>query len=459
MARAYSFPEPQRTTLLSGWGRTSPTRAEVLAPASAAELTAALADPPARGMVARGLGRSYGDAAQRAGGRVVDLTGLTDVELDVETGECRVRAGTSIDTVLRVLVPRGYFVPVTPGTRFVTLGGAIAADIHGKNHHRHGSFGSHVTSMVLRTADGERRVIGPHAEASLYWATVGGMGLTGVIEEVTFQAQPITSSRLVVLAERTTNLSDSIARLIELDREAEYTVAWLDLAAGGAGAGRSVITSGRFARPEELPSRWSDRPFAFDPGLPVDVPVTPPPVVLNPVSIRAFNEVWYRKTPRRPKQVINSIPTFFHPLDLLGSWNRIYGPNGFLQWQCVVPDTATDVLAGIMRQFTQTGGRSFLTVLKRLGPGNQAPLSFPTAGWTLAVDVPVGDPDLPRLLDRLDEQVAEAGGRIYLAKDARMRPELLPVMYPRLDDWREVRASVDPRGGFRSDLSERLGLT
>ena len=187
--------------------------------------------------------------------------------------------------------------------------------------------------------------------------------------------------------------------------------------------------------------------------------MTPTPVVLIPVSIRAFNEVWYRKAPRRPKQVINSIPTFFHPLDLLGSWNRIYGPNGFLQWQCVVPDTATDVLAGIMRQFTQTGGRSFLTVLKRLGPGNQATLSFPTAGWTLAVDVPVGDPDLPRLLDRLDEQVAEAGGRIYLAKDGSMRPELLPVMYPRLDDWREVRASVDPRGVFRSDLSERLGLT
>ncbi|MEZ5373175.1 MAG: decaprenylphosphoryl-beta-D-ribose oxidase [Microthrixaceae bacterium] len=341
----------------------------------------------------------------------------------------------------------------------MTLGGAIAADIHGKNHHRRGSFGSHVASLVLRTADGQRRLIGPNRESGLFWATVGGMGLTGVIEEVTFQARPITSSRLSVLAERTANLDDSIQRLIELDREAEYTVAWLDLATTGAGAGRSVITSGRFARPDELPARWAERPFAFDAGQLVDVPVTPPPVVLNPLSIRAFNELWYRKAPKRPKQVINSIPTFFHPLDMVGSWSRIYGPRGFLQWQCVVPDTATDVLAGIIRQFTLTGGRSFLTVLKRLGPGNPAPLSFPAAGWTLAVDVPVGDPELPRLLDRLDEQVAEAGGRIYLAKDARMRAELLDVMYPRLDEWREERALVDPKGVFRSDLSERLGLT
>lgn len=459
MARASSFPEPRRTALLTGWGRTAPTRAEVVAPASVSELNDALGDPPERGMVARGLGRSYGDAAQRSGGRVVDLTAWTDVDLNTETGECWARSGTSIDTLLRVLVPRGFFVPVTPGTRFVTLGGAIAADIHGKNHHRRGSFGSHVASLVLRTADGERRTIGPNREAALYWATVGGMGLTGVIEEVTFQARRIASSRLSVLAERTANLDASIQRLIELDQEAEYTVAWLDLAATGASAGRSVITSGRFAQPDELPARWVDRPFAFDPGPPVDVPVTPPPVVLNPLSIRAFNEVWYRKAPKRPKQVINSIPTFFHPLDMVGSWSRIYGPRGFLQWQCVVPDAATDVMASIIRQFTQAGGRSFLTVLKRLGPGNLAPLSFPAAGWTLAVDVPVGDPELPRLLDRLDEQVAEAGGRIYLAKDARMRGELLDVMYPRLDEWREVRASVDPNGVFRSDLSERLGLT
>ena len=262
-----------------------------------------------------------------------------------------------------------------------------------------------------------------------------------------------------MLAERTRNLDESIARLIELDQTAEYTVAWVDLAATGARAGRSVITSGRFAQPDELPKRWVGSPFAYDPGLPIDVPVTPPPIVLNPLSIRAFNEAWFRKAPRRPKEMISSIPGFFHPLDLVGSWNRIYGPKGFLQWQCVVPDSATDVLAGIMRQFTRTGGRSFLTVLKRFGPANEAPLSFPLAGWTLTVDVPVGDPDLPRLLDRFDEQVAEVGGRIYLAKDARMRPELLAAMYPRLAEWQEVRASVDPHGLIRSDLSERLGLS
>ena len=459
MARVSSLPEPRRSALLTGWGRTSPTRAEVLAPVSAAELDRALCDPPSRGMVARGLGRSYGDAAQRSGGRVVDLTGWTDVDLDIDTGDCRARAGTSIDTLLRVLVPRRFFVPVTPGTRFVTLGGAIAADIHGKNHHRRGSFGSHVSSMVLRTADGQRRTISPDREPALFWATVGGMGLTGVIEEATFRARPIASSRISVLAERTRNLDDSIARLIELDRTAEYTVAWVDLAATGARAGRSVITSGRFAQPDELPKRWVGSPFAYDPGLPIDVPVTPPPIVLNPLSIRAFNEAWFRKAPRRPKEMISSIPGFFHPLDLVGSWNRIYGPKGFLQWQCVVPDSATDVLAGIMRQFTRTGGRSFLTVLKRFGPANEAPLSFPLAGWTLTVDVPVGDPDLPRLLDRFDEQVAEVGGRIYLAKDARMRPELLAAMYPRLAEWQEVRASVDPHGLIRSDLSERLGLS
>jgi decaprenylphospho-beta-D-ribofuranose 2-oxidase len=431
----------------------------VLAPAVTAELDEALAVPPERGMVARGLGRSYGDAAQRSGGRVVQLTGWTGVDLDRDAGLCRVRAGTSVDTLLRVLVPRGWFVPVTAGTRFITIGGAIAADIHGKNHHRQGSFGDHLVEVVLRTPDGRRRSIGPDREAPLFWATVGGMGLTGVIEEATFRAKPIETSRLCVLAERAANLDAVLSRLAELDQQAEYTVAWVDLAATGARAGRSVITSGRFVTRDELPSKWARRPLAYDPALPVDVPVTPPAVVLNPLSIRAFNELWFRKAPRRPTESLNSIGAFFHPLDLVGSWNRIYGSRGFLQWQCVVPDAETAALRRIMEEFTRTGGRSFLTVLKRFGPGNAGPLSFPMAGWTLAVDVPVGNPSLPRLLDRLDRQVVEAGGRIYLAKDARMRPELLGDMYPRLDEFRAIRAEVDPQRVLRSDLSERLGLS
>ncbi len=443
---------------LAGWGRTSPSAAELLTPVTHDEVAAAVADAPERGVLARGLGRSYGDAAQNAGGTVVDATVVDGVRaFDPDTGVLTVAAGASLDQLMRALVPRGWFVPVTPGTRYVTVGGAVASDIHGKNHHRAGSWCQHVSSLRLATPTGTVEV-GPDADPDLFWATAGGMGLTGVVLDATVALTPIATSRTLVDTDRTDDLDECMAVLTEGDDDYEYTVAWVDLLPLRGQVGRSVITRGRFAQPDELSLAARRDPFGFDPHPLLSVPPLVPSRLLNRWRIQAFNEAWFRRAPRQRRGEVQTISRFFHPLDGVDDWNRLYGPRGFLQWQVAVPFGSEETLRWVAQEIAAAGVPTLIGVLKRFGPANPGPLSFPLAGWTLCVDIPAAVDGLGALLERLDERVAEAGGRVYLAKDARLRPELLEVMYPRLGEWRAVRERVDPRGALQSDLGRRLGL-
>ena len=446
------------TTELRGWGRTAPSAADLRCPDTRAELEALLRDPPPRGLLARGLGRSYGDAAQNAGGRVVSTTSSARIRaIDIDTGIVTADAGVSIDTLIRVLVPLGFFVPVTPGTRFVTVGGAIAADVHGKNHHVAGAWSRHVISMTFALPSGELTTLTPDSDPGLFWATAGGLGLTGTVVDATFRCKAIDTSRLAVDTDRCRDLDHVMVLMTEGETVHPYSVAWIDLMATGAAMGRSVLTQGDFATVDQLPSKLRGEPLGYQASVLASAPPVPPGL-LSRMSIRAFNELWYRKAPAHRVGEIQTIPTFFHPLDMVGHWNRLYGPGGFLQWQYVLPFGAEEIVRRTIERLSDASTPSFLAVLKRFGAADPGPLSFPAPGWTLALDIPTGVDGLPHLLDELDEEVVAAGGRIYLAKDSRVRGELLAHMYPRLDEWREVRERVDPHRRMQSDLARRLDL-
>ena len=427
------------------------------------ELERALPTRSDRGLLARGLGRGYGDCAQNSGGTVVETTDVDAFTIH-DTGSAddhvlvTAEAGASIDRLLHALVPQGLFVPVTPGTRYVTVGGAIAADIHGKNHHKSGSWCQHVVSLRLQLASGEVVEIGPDRDPDLFWATAGGMGLTGVVLDATFRCPRIGSSRLLVDTDRARDLDEVLALMASGDHAYDYSVAWIDLMAGGRATGRSVLTRGRFATEQEAAPVAGGDPLAYRAGVLATAPPFVPDGLLNRLSVRIFNEAWFRKAPVRRRDELQTIPTFFHPLDMVGGWNRVYGPAGFLQWQFVVPFGAERTLRRIVEALGRARCTSFLAVLKAFGEGDPGPLSFPAPGWTLALDIPTGVPGLAPLLDRLDDMVVAEGGRVYLAKDSRLRPELVAQMYPRLDEWRAVRHRVDPDARLSSDLSRRLGL-
>lgn len=409
-----------------------------------------------RGALARGLGRSYGDAAQNGGGTVLRLPArVQDIEFDDVTGVATVPGGVSVDQLLRVIVPRGWFVPVTAGTRSITVGGAIACDIHGKNHHSDGSIGVHVRQLTLLLADGSTQVIGPTSSAPLFWATVGGMGLTGVILDATIALLPIETSRLVVDTDRASDLDHVLALMDEGDARYRYSVAWIDLLAKGPRLGRSVLTRAEHARLSEL-EPTAGRSLAYRPSSLIAVP-RGVPNVLNHLSVAAFNEVWFRKAPVRRRGEVQTIQQFFHPLDAVRDWNRLYGRRGLVQYQFVVPFGAEDALRAVVERLAGSGTASFLAVLKRFGAGNQAPLSFPAPGWTLALDL-AASPTVGRLLYELDDLVLDAGGRHYLAKDAHTTPAAVRAGYPRLAEWQAIRAKADPTGVWVSDLARRLRL-
>ena len=434
-----------------GWGRTTPSVATLANPDS--EL--AVAEQLATGapLIARGLGRSYGDAAQLSGGLVVSNLALDDIGTIDEHGVLSVGAGVSIDQILHASIPQGWFVPVTPGTRQVTIGGAIAADVHGKNHHRDGTFSQHVLEMRLVTPSGTFSV-SPTSDEALFWASAGGMGLTGVITSATIQMARIETDKVLVDTERFANLDGVMAAMKERDHEYKYSVAWVDCMTRGAHMGRAILTRANHATASDLDQVTLKAPKPAKLFVPFDAPSG----LLNPLSVRAFNELWFRSAPKLQENEAQELPTFFHPLDGVRDWNRLYGKRGFVQYQFCVPDDAHETIVAAIARLSSSGVASFLAVLKRFGPANPGPLSFPLPGWTLALDLPVGPHALPGVLDDLDALVLEAKGRVYFAKDARLAPEKVRAMYPRLGEFLEVKNRVDPHHQMTSDLARRLQL-
>jgi decaprenylphospho-beta-D-ribofuranose 2-oxidase len=450
---------PARRVTLTGWGRIDPTAARLSEPARPDQVAGLLPAAAGCGLIARGLGRSYNNAAQNDGGMVIGTSRMNQVlSFDADTGLVTCEAGVSLEQLISAALPAGWFVPVSPGTRQVTVGGAIAADVHGKNHHRAGSFARHVPWLDLLLADGRELRVAPGSDPAMFWATAGGMGLTGIILRAAVQLIRVETSRVRVDTVRAADLDETMACLAGTDERHSYTVAWTDCLATGSGLGRSVITSGDFAAPSDLPPKDRGDPLAFRPRSRLAAPAGLPRGLVNRFTVALANEAWYRKAPRRREGEIQSIGAFFHPLDGIRNWNRVYGPAGFRQYQYVVPFGQEAMVRRSLERISRARAPSFVTVLKRFGPGSGGFLSFPVPGWTLALDFPAATPGLAALLDWLDEQVLAAGGRVYLAKDSRVSPQALAGMYPRLDDFRKLRAELDPAGLLASDLSRRLGL-
>ena len=435
---------------VSGWGRHPVSRGAVERPEHL------LLPADARPVLARGLGRSYGDAAVPAapGARVLETVRADRVlGFDQGSGRLTCEAGLSLAEVLRIFLPRGWFPPVTPGTRFVTVGGCVACDVHGKNHHRDGSFGAFVERLVVQVADGRMVECGPSRERELFLATVGGMGLTGLITEVTLRLQPAESGWMLVESEPLAGLGAMLDGLRDAAKDWQYTVGWIDCLARGVALGRGILMRGRHATRGEAPAGLPPEPRRFS------VRLDAPEWLLSPVLMRTFNTAYYRTHARRPGGSARIVPYqgFFYPLDAIGDWNRLYGRRGFLQYQCVVPRAAgAAAVAGLLERLGAAGAASFLAVIKDCGPESDAYLSFPLEGTTLALDLPYRGAVTEALVHELNALVIAAGGRIYLAKDAVTRAEDFARMVPRLAEWRRVREKWDPACRFRSAQSVRV---
>ncbi len=430
--------------MLSGWGRIPKPGKEVFS-----EDLRALSE---HAVLSRGLGRSYGDSALPPPGHLeVATTTLADriLAFDERSGIIRVEAGLSLRQLHRVFLPRHRFVPVSPGTQFVTLGGMVAADVHGKNHHVDGCFGAHVEKLLLRVADGRLVECSPSIEPELFWATVGGMGLTGHILEVEFRLRSLPSPWIYEERERFANIDDLVAGLKNAAKEWPLTVGWIDGLAQGRSLGRGILSRGRWVSADEAPSKPPSPLRRFS------VPFDFPNWALNSLSIRAFNEIIYRAQAHRPRIVHPEV--FFYPLDTILHWHRIYGNRGFMQYQCVLPSKADPEAARrFLTVLTARGGTdSFLCVVKDCGGEGQGMLSFPRPGISVAIDLAVHE-GTQGLVDLLNEAVLQEGGRIYLAKDAFTRAEHFRAMEPRLERWMEVRRRWDPELKFRSAQSVRV---
>lgn len=464
---------PTTTTALAGWGRTAWTTAEVLSTPDVEVISQAVARAAAdraqgsgRGVLARGLGRSYGDVAQNAGGLVVDMTALDRIhEIDPDAATVTVDAGVSLDALMRAALPHGLWVSVLPGTRQVTVGGAIGNDIHGKNHHSAGSFGDHVLAMDLLVADGRILTLTPDGspddpDAALFWATVGGIGLTGIILRVTLSMTRTETAYFLADGITTRTLDETIAVHSDgSESRYDYSSAWFDAISAPPKLGRAAISRGNLATLAELreyaPKLAAD-PLTFSGKTFWTLPDVFPNGLANKLTFGALGEVWYAKSGTYSNK-IQSLTGFYHPLDMFGEWNRAYGSHGFLQYQFVVPPEAIEPFKAILVDISRSGHYSFLNVFKLFGEGNRAPLSYPMPGWNVCVDFPI-KAGLSDFLTELDHRVLSFGGRLYTSKDSRTSAETFHAMYPRLDEWIATRRAIDPTGVFASDMARRLDL-
>lgn len=458
--------DEDRERALCGWGQIAPSSARLRPVTGVEDVVEALCGTgPARaGLIARGAGRSYGDAAQSAGGDVLDMRGLDRiVSLDRERLAVTAQAGVTIARLMAYLGSAGLTLPVVPGTRYVTVGGALASDVHGKGHHRDGSFGAHLEQFDLCVPGGGLLDVSRESEPELFDATLGGMGLTGTVVQARLAVEPLASPWAAADLEKTGDLDETLAVLAghELRR---WSVAWLDLLARKGAMGRALVS-----RADPWPSatppstgrslRGSRRAgFTLSEGPLVEVPRRFPGGVLRPEMVRSLNAMRWHTAARAERDRPVALAGYLFPLDALGSWNRLYGSQGLVQYQFVVPLSQEGELLRCVELLRSRRLPVYLAVLKRLGAGAAGALSFPIEGWTLALDIPGGVEGLRATLDELDEMVACAGGRVYLTKDVRLRQDVLPVMYPELDRFLALRGRIDPTGMLRSDLGARLGL-
>lgn len=428
---------------IHGWGNYPKAEAEVVNPLSVGSCKDAIQNTP---IIARGMGRSYGDSANSQ--LVLQTTYLDHyITFDEVQGILTCESGVKLRDILNLIVPKGWFLPVTPGTSFVTVGGAIASDVHGKNHHAAGTFCQHVTAITMLLGTGEVVTTSPLHKADLFHATSGGMGLTGVILTATIQLIPIKSA---FIAQKTIKAGclEAACEAFEAHYQSTYSVAWIDCLATGKSLGRSVLMVGEHADNGGLNLTIKD---------PISVPLHTPAALLNSMTMRAFNNTYYAKAAHNKLQTVPLMP-YFYPLDAIGGWNKLYGKAGFVQYQFALPKTdGMAKMRSILNKISQSGQGSFLAVLKQFGPENRNLLSFPIEGYTLALDFKISTTTI-EFLNKLDDEVAGMGGRIYLAKDAVMRETSFKTMYPNWEQFEAVRQKYGAIGKFASDQSRRMGL-
>jgi decaprenylphospho-beta-D-ribofuranose 2-oxidase len=441
---------------ITNWGKYPVADANEFVFDSESHLRQVLNAPEYKPWIARGAGRCYGDAS--LGGNIVSTLHYSNIlEFDTATGELYCEAGVTLEELLEVIIPEGFFLPVTPGTKFITVGGAVASDIHGKNHHKEGSFSAHIIRMDIYAADGNVYNASRTEHADLFEATCGGMGLTGIILRVRFKLKKIESAYIKQVTARARNL-DEIFDLFEEHRSWTYSMSWIDCFQKGGKLGRSIMYAGEHATLSDLDEKRRKNPLHVPAKRKLTVPFNLPSITLNPLSIRAFNFLYYNKSPRTRHTGLFDYDTFFYPLDSILHWNRMYGKSGFVQYQFVLPLAVSKKgLTEILTRINKANMGSFLAVLKLFGKQDDL-ISFPMEGYTLALDFAVRK-GLFEFLDELDKIVMDLGGRIYLSKDARMKPDFFWKSYPRVNRFAEIVRKYNPDTTFSSTQSERLLLT
>ena len=407
------------------------------------------------GLIARGNGRCYGDASL-ASHTVSTLRYDKILSFDTELGIFECQSGLTLDKILEVIVPKGWFLPVTPGTKFITIGGAVASDVHGKNHHVDGSFSAHIRELELVLASGASLTCSQQLHPDLFWATCGGMGLTGIITRVQFQLKKIETAYIKQKQVKAENLEEVI-QLFEAYKHYTYSVAWIDCLKKGSDFGRSILILGEHASISDLDEQKKRNPLRLPSKKQLPFPFSLPSFALNQLTIKAFNFLFYAKNRKKEINNIVSYEPFFYPLDAVANWNRMYGASGFVQYQFVLPLESKEGLVEILRKISNQGLGSFLAVLKVFGKQNNL-ISFPTEGYTLALDFPVRK-DLFRFLDELDEIVLKYKGRIYLSKDARMKAEIFWKSYPNAARFVDIIKRYNPGFKFNSIQALRLHIT
>jgi decaprenylphospho-beta-D-ribofuranose 2-oxidase len=452
--------EPELQSRLAGFGNFPVSRASIMRAErvrSVADVVSAL--PAGRSLIARGSGLAYGDAAINSEGLVLATSRLDKLlEFDAERGLLRCQAGAPLADVAAVALRRGWFLAVTPGTARATVGGCIACDVHGKNHHVAGSFGNHVRQITLLCSDGSLLTCSPGQRPDLFWATVGGMGMTGIILDATLALRRVATSWIRQRNIVTRDLDDTL-RVLSETRDTTYSVAWLDATADTRHRGRGVVMLGEHAQPEHLPQAARHDPLGSAAARRIRFPAAAPGILVGASVARLINRIIYRRYAGSDgSETTVPASSFFYPLDAIENWNRLYGRRGFVEYQAVIPEAlAPSLVREMLEALAAARQPSFFTSMKRMGKGNDAPLSFPAEGLAFSFDLPVAN-DPFALLRSFDDKVAAAGGRVYLAKDARTGPDVMDAFYPRRREWAGLVRQHDPAAKLSSDLARRLRL-